>query len=148
MVCDLEFIPFEADDDEAFRGAFHFGRFWVAVFLRRRAHENGIAFPLVASVGVFVAVEDEDDIIGSDDGLEIFEILGFPPFFESPSAQAVMPEKDHRASAFPYVFYEVCAKEIEAFTRIIPRGRIIVNRTWFVTGKKIEVDEVERSPVP
>ena len=51
---------------------------------------------------MFVPVEDEDDVVGRDDRLEIVEIFGRPPLFEAPATQAVVPEQNDGATTLSY----------------------------------------------
>ena len=93
-------------------------------------------------------MEEEDDVVGGDDLLEGGEVLGRPPFFQSPSPQSIMPDEDDWAAAVADLLAEGFAKEFQTVERVVPRGLAVIDRPWRLTGKQIELDEVERSPVP
>ena len=97
---------------------------------------------------MFVTMEEEDDVVGGDDLLEGGEVLGRPPFFQSPSPQSIMPDEDDWAAAVADLLAEGFAKELQTVERVVPRGLAVIDGPWRLTGKQIELNEVERSPVP
>jgi hypothetical protein len=95
-----------------------------------------------------MAMEEEDDVIGGDDLLEGGEVLWRPPFFQSPSPQSIMPDEDDGAAALADLLAEGFAKEIQTVERVVPWGLTVIDGPCRLTGKQIELDEVEWSPVP
>ena len=148
VVGELEFAVGEADDEEAFGGAGGVRGFGVAVFLRGGAHEDRVGFPCVLGEGVFVAVEDQGDVIGSEDGFEGGEVGGLPPFFETPAAETVVPHEDDWAAGIADGGAEVVAEEVETAAGVIPWGGAVVDRARFVAWEEVEIDEMEGAPVP
>jgi hypothetical protein len=93
-------------------------------------------------------MEEEDDVVGGDDLLEGGEVLGRPPFFQSPSPQSIMPDEDDGAAALADLLAEGFAKEIQTVEWVVPWGLTVIDGPCRLTGKQIELDEVEWSPVP
>ena len=62
----LQFAVFQPHHEKPFGPTGNLRGVRVAVGLRRGAHEHRIALPLIAGVGVFVAVKDEHHIVGFD----------------------------------------------------------------------------------
>lgn len=116
--------------------------------IRGRPHDDVVAGPFISFVPVFVAVQNEGDVVAGRRRLQSREILLGPSFLEPPAPEAIVPEEDHGPITLAYLLGQISLQERQGIFWVVPRGRISVHWSRFGPRKNVGANEVNARPVP